>query len=106
MSSLYNRTVKNQELILYTTERLNIAQFFFILTKLDFDYSLTYLILEATIRTLRKAGEYDTVTMDIKGQATREIFNSYNMVDDVMEITEAVKKMEAFLFGRMDEKRF
>ncbi len=52
---------------------------------------------------MRKVGAYDTVTRDITGHATREMFDRYNMVDEI-EKTGTVKKMEEFLFGQMNEK--
>jgi len=51
---------------------------------------------------MRKAGAHDTVTMDITGHSTREMFDRYNTVDEAKK-TEAVKKMESFLFGEGDQ---
>lgn len=48
---------------------------------------------------MRKAGAHDTVTMDITGPSTREMFDRYNAVDEA-EKTEAVKRMESYLFGQ------
>lgn len=45
---------------------------------------------------MRKAGTHDTVTMDITGHSTREMFDRYNTVDEQEKI-EAVKKMELYL---------
>lgn len=47
---------------------------------------------------MRKAGAHDTITMDITGHSTREMFDRYNTVDEE-EKTEAVKRMESFLFN-------
>jgi len=51
---------------------------------------------------MRKAGAHDTVTMDITGHSTREMFDRYNTVDE-KEKAEAVKRMESFLFGEGDQ---
>jgi len=46
---------------------------------------------------MRKAGAHDTVTMDITGHASLEMFDRYNTVDEE-EKAEAVRNMEAFIF--------
>ncbi|CCK79656.1 tyrosine-type recombinase/integrase [Desulfobacula toluolica] len=51
---------------------------------------------------MRKAGTHDTVTMDITGHSTREMFDRYNTVDE-KEKAEAVKRMEFFLFSHGDK---
>ena len=48
---------------------------------------------------MRKAGAHDTITMDITGHSTREMFDRYNTVDEA-EKAEAVKRMESFLFDQ------
>lgn len=45
---------------------------------------------------MRKAGTHDTITMDITGHSTREMFDRYNTVDELEKI-EAVENMEAFI---------
>jgi len=47
---------------------------------------------------MRKAGTHDTITMDITGHSTREMFDRYNTVDEQEKI-EAVKKMESCLLA-------
>jgi hypothetical protein len=48
---------------------------------------------------MRRAGTHDTITMDITGHSTREMFDRYNTVDEA-EKAEAVKRMVAFLFDQ------
>lgn len=50
---------------------------------------------------MRKAGAHDTVTMDITGHSTREMFDRYNTVDEA-EKAEAVRRMESFLFDQKE----
>ncbi|MCP3944063.1 MAG: tyrosine-type recombinase/integrase [Desulfobacteraceae bacterium] len=45
-----------------------------------------------------RAGAHDTVTMDITGHSTREMFDRYNTINEVEKI-EAVKKMESLFFN-------
>lgn len=45
---------------------------------------------------MRKSGAHDTVTMEITGHATREMFDWYNVVDDA-EKEEAMRQLEAFI---------
>jgi len=45
---------------------------------------------------MRKSGTHDTVTMDITGHSTKEMFDRYNTVNEQEKI-EAVKKMESYL---------
>lgn len=47
---------------------------------------------------MRRAGVHDTVTMDITGHATLEMFGRYNTVDE-KEKAEAVKRMESLIFN-------
>jgi integrase len=53
---------------------------------------------------MRKAGAHDTITMDITGHSTREMFDRYNTVDE-SEKAEAVKRMESFLFGQKESEK-
>ncbi len=53
---------------------------------------------------MRKAGAHDTVTMDITGHATTEMFDRYNTVDE-KEKAEAVKKMEQYLFEQSKKEK-
>ncbi len=53
---------------------------------------------------MRKVGAHDTVTMDITGHATREMFDRYNTVDETEKV-EAVKKMEKYLFGQNKKEK-
>ena len=52
---------------------------------------------------MRKAGTHDTITMDITGHSTREMFDRYNTVDEA-EKAEAVKRMESYLFDPKKDK--
>ncbi|WP_020585842.1 tyrosine-type recombinase/integrase [Desulfobacter curvatus] len=53
---------------------------------------------------MRKAGAHDTVTMDITGHSTREMFDRYNTVDE-QEKEEAVKRMESMLFSKEGKEK-
>ena len=53
---------------------------------------------------MRKAGAHDTVTMDITGHSTREMFDRYNTVDE-KEKEEAVKRMESMLFSKQGKEK-
>lgn len=52
---------------------------------------------------MRKSGTHDTVTMDITGHATREMFDWYNTVDD-SEKAEAVKQLEDFISDQKNSR--
>ena len=52
---------------------------------------------------MRKSGAHDTVTMDITGHATREMFDWYNTVDD-SEKAEAVKQLEDFISDQKNSR--
>ena len=53
---------------------------------------------------MRKSGAHDTVTMEITGHATREMFDWYNTVDDA-EKAEAVKQLEDFVSNQNQDQK-
>lgn len=59
---------------------------------------ITFHDLRHTFNTnMRKAGTHDTITMNITGHATREMFDRYNTVDESEKVA-AIDAMEKILF--------